>query len=75
MPQYTWCSVEYVDDGFQTQGFIKDFDSAEEDPDKDDQIFFYGVSREELLEACETGAVFENEWRVTEVGETVDTLD
>lgn len=68
---YTYCTIQFIDDNTTQDVIIKaneDFDIA------DEEIFFYGLTRKELLTACELGNIFEGEWRVIEVAETLDEI-
>lgn len=69
---YTDCVIQYVDDGTELSVVIKDNDEMIEG--EDDEIFFYGLTRGELLTAWRTGDIIEDEWRVTYVGNTYDML-
>lgn len=69
---YTECIIQYVDDGTELNVIIKDNDEMIEE--EDENIFFYGLTRAELLTAWRTGDVVENEWRVTYVGDTYDMI-
>ena len=64
---YTECTIQFIDDGTELDVIIKESCDA---GDNDDMIFFYGLSRDELLDACESGVVCEGEWKVISVGET-----
>lgn len=66
---YTNCMIRFVD-GVTTDVIIKathDFVESE-----DVEIFYYGLSREDLVEACTNGWMYDNEWEVVEVYETWD---
>lgn len=68
---YTYCTIQFIDDNTTQDVIIKaneDFDIA------DEEIFFYGMTREELLTACENGDICEGEWRVIAVAETLDEI-
>ncbi len=71
---YTHCTIQFIDDGTTWDVIIKANDEEEENQYDDEQIFFYGMSRDELLKAWETGEVCEGEWVVLEVGDTDDSL-
>ena len=68
---YTYCEIQWIDDESSMWVTIKADDGMD---DRDDEIFFYGLTREQLLEACKNGDILEGEWRVTYVGETTDIL-
>ena len=68
---YTDCTIQFIDDESPLDVTIKAYDSLGEE---DWKIFFYGLSRDELLEACRTGEIIEGEWKVLSVGETYDEL-
>lgn len=63
---YTNCIIRFVDDGDEWDVVIKNSDEWSDE----ENVFFYGMSRAQLLEACESGEVCEGEWKVIEVGET-----
>lgn len=66
---YTRCEIQWIDDLSVQNVVIKatdDFDVA------DEKIFFYGLTREDLIAACHSGEVLEKEWKVLSVGETFD---
>lgn len=68
---YTYCTIQFIDDNSTLDVIIKandEFDIA------DEEIFFYGMTREELLTACENGDICEGEWRVIAVAETFDEI-
>lgn len=69
---YTYCLLQFVDGGESFEAIIK----ADEEvvPEVDDLIFFYGMSREELISACNEEKVCEGEWKVLEVYESVSEL-
>lgn len=71
---YTHCVIQFIDDKTTWDVIIKATDAVEENEYDDEQIFFYGMSRDELLKACETGEVCEGEWVVLAVGDTYDSL-
>lgn len=68
---YTYCTIRFVDDGSEIEVIIKAYDS---DDVNDDDIFYYGLSREELLAAYAAGEVIDGEWEIVSVGETLDAL-
>lgn len=68
---YTYCTVRFVDDGSELDVIIKSYDSVD---DNDDDIFYYGLSRLDLLDAYERGEAIEGEWEVISIGDTVDAL-
>ena len=69
---YTKCTIQFADDGtiFENQ-IIKTTDEIDE---KDDLIFFYGMSRDKLIKARDEHTLCEDEWFVLSVGETYDNL-
>lgn len=71
---YTHCVIQFIDDQTTWDVIIKATDAVEENEYDDEQIFFYGMSRDELLKAWETGEVCEGEWVVLEVWDTYDSL-
>jgi hypothetical protein len=49
MSKYFEIDGYYLDDKSQFTGYIvKEFDDVEEDEDRDDQIFFYGLSARDI---------------------------
>lgn len=68
---YTECDIEWADGSELGGVIIKAYDSLD---DNDEDIFFYGLSREELLECCKNGELCEGEWRVVSVGRTSDCI-
>lgn len=72
---YTYCVIEWADDETIEEVIIKAFDDYDEDnPGNDDSIFFYGMSRDTLIECMENHTLCEGEWYVRNVLETVDEL-
>lgn len=69
---YTECTIQWVDDGSMMDVIIKANDSFDKN---DDRIFFYGLSRQELLKLCKSGETCEGEWKVIAVGKTWDRID
>ena len=73
MNKFTKCIIEYNDDKTQEEVIIKatnDYTSELED----EQIFFYGLSLEELQNAMENKTLIENEWRVIKIVESLEEL-
>ena len=68
---YTYCTIQFVDDGTTLDVIIKSFDDEDE---YDELIFFYGLSANKLRTACENKQVIEGEWIVLSVGESFDYL-
>lgn len=68
---YTYCTIQFIDDGTIYEVIIKAYDSEDE---YDELIFFYGLSKERLENACSSGEIFENEWRVLSVDGVTDKL-
>lgn len=60
----TQARIRFLDDRTEQVVTIRDTHDVLED---DDNIFFYGMSRRELVEAKENGWTIENEWEVLEV--------
>ena len=50
MSKYTYCRIQYIDDGSEMDVFIKDNDELDQ---RDDEIFFYGMSEDKLRYCCE----------------------
>lgn len=69
---YTDCLIQFIDDGTEMFVIIKANDEVQDDID--DLVFFYGLSRDRLIQACQDGDVLENEWKVLSVGITYDEL-
>ncbi len=69
---YTDCTIRWIDDGSEMDVVIKALDILDE---RDDLIFFYGLDRTALLDACASGSAIEGEWKVVSVGESFDTLE
>ena len=69
---FTECRIRWIDDGSEYDVIIRADDTV--DPETDDRIFFYGLSRERLLDFCRDGTVCENEWQVVSVGNTYDSI-
>ncbi len=68
---YTDCVIRFLDEWSEMSVTIKTCDS----PDvNDNMIFYYGLSRYDLLHALQTGEPIDNEWVVVSVGETYDEL-
>ena len=69
---YTYVDIKWADDGeiWENQ-IIKAND--EFDP-LDDEIFFYGLTRDEIVAAYENGYLCEDEWKIVRVGETYDSI-
>lgn len=63
---YTFCTIQFVDDPYSEpeEVIIK---ASEELDDNDDAIFFYGLTTQELIEACLNHTVLEGEWVVLSV--------
>lgn len=56
--------IRFVDDGTEQTVFIR---QSHDMGDDDDSIFFYGMSRQSIVDAAKSGEVIENEWVITEV--------
>ena len=69
---YTECTIQWVDDGSVWSPVI--IKSNDEMDKNDDMIFFYGLNRPNLIEACHNREILEGEWRILFVGETYDKL-
>ena len=67
---YTYVTIRFSDDS-PVETIIKSDHTIDE---HDDLIFFYGMSREDIIHAYVTGELCENEWQIVEVGETVDSI-
>lgn len=66
--ELTRCTIQYVDFGdIQEVTISSDEEYIDECDYCDDDIFFYGLSREDLIKGMLVHAVFEGEWRVIEV--------
>ena len=62
---YTYCKIRFVDDGTEQDVIIKANNEVVEV--EDDLIFFYGLSLEQLQNACKTQKVLEGEWTVVSI--------
>ena len=69
---YTHVDIKWADNGESWENQI--IKANDEFDPLDDEIFFYGLSREELLECCKNGELCEGEWRVVSVGRTSDCI-
>ena len=67
---YTKCLIEFVDDKQRIEVIIKDYNSYIDE--EDDYIFFYGLSRQDLINARDSGEAICNEWKVIEVYDSSD---
>lgn len=61
---YTECRIQFIDDGSELDVLIK---ANEEIGSDDEDIFFYGLSKREIVAMCENGAILEGEWKIIEV--------
>lgn len=66
---YTNCIIQFVDDGTEMDVIIQEYGNGNIN---DSEIFYYGLSRKDLLELCESGEVCEGEWKVISVGASWD---
>lgn len=68
MKEYTECRIRWCDDLTEYDVLIS---SANDDPDNPDEndndIFYYGMSRDDLLNAMDNGTVVDDEWAVVAV--------
>jgi hypothetical protein len=56
MSKYFSINGYYKDDKTEFEGLIvKEYDDAEEDESRDDQIFYYGLSDNDLKHSVDTG--------------------
>jgi hypothetical protein len=56
MSKYFRINGYYKDDKSEFEGLIvKEYDDAEEDENRDDQIFYYGLSDNDLKHSVDTG--------------------
>lgn len=69
---YTDCTIRWADIGDEYDVIIKTTDDVVDA--EDDKIFFYGMSRAQLLAACKNKTLCENEWYVVAVRQTYDSL-
>lgn len=65
MADYTNCRIQFIDDMTEMDVTIKSNETIIEE--EDDEIFYYGPSRNTLLKAQRTGAILGGEFRVLEV--------
>lgn len=68
---YTYCTIRWVDDHALWDVIIKSTDEVDQ---HDDRIFFYGMSRDQILRAYRNHDLCENEWEIVGVGETVNRI-
>lgn len=62
----TECKIKWLDD--EKEEYVWICSSDEETVEcNDDDIFFYGMTREECIEAMENKTACENEWQIMEV--------
>lgn len=71
MSKYTYCRIQFIDDGNEMDVIIKADDEI--DP-RDDEIFFYGISEDELRYFCDHETIVEGEWTVVDVYESYDSI-
>lgn len=64
---YTECLIQFIDDSSEIYAIIKADETLD---DRDELIFFYGLSRNDLIMGMKNGVIFENEWKVISVGKT-----
>lgn len=69
---YNYCKIRFVDDGTEQDVIIKANNEVIEA--EDDLIFFYGLSLEQLQNACKTQEVLEGEWTVVSILYSVPEL-
>lgn len=60
----TRCRIKWVDDNSEEDVFIKETHDIGAD---DDEIFFYGMSRDKCINAMKSQCVCEGEWVIIEV--------
>lgn len=63
--RYTECRIQWIDDLSEMDVLISAFDECENDNDND--IFFYGMSREKIVKCMQNGVICEGEWKVIDV--------
>ena len=64
----TYFEGHYTDDNSPCSGYLYEHDEAHPDEDIDNQIFFYGVSRSEAVEAMNSGDEVGGLFKITHVG-------
>lgn len=69
---YTECRIQWIDDLSEMDVLISEYDYDEETLNKDDDdVFFYGMSREQIMTCLRDHTVCEGEWIIIDVyGET-----
>lgn len=68
---YTYCTIQWIDDLTTYDVIIKSDHTIDE---RDDEIFFYGLSPDFIRWAMETGEVCEGEWKVVAISEVSDFI-
>lgn len=68
---YTYCTIRFIDDGSEMDVIIKAYDSID---DNDDDIFYYGLSRQDLIDLYNEEEIVDEEWIVINVDYTTDCL-
>lgn len=71
---YTKCRIQWADDSSEIDVLISARDDDIDNLDKNDEdIFFYGMSREQILQCMHNDAICEGEWRIVAVyGEDIN---
>lgn len=65
---YTECRIQWVDDLSEMDVVISDMDDDIENPDDNDEdVFFYGMSREQILQCFQNNEICEGEWKIIAV--------
>ncbi|MCK9545033.1 MAG: hypothetical protein M0R03_23705, partial [Novosphingobium sp.] len=64
---YTSCIIQFIDDNTTLNVIIKSNDEVLDNEDED--IFFYGIDYNRILEAYKNKDIFENEWKIILIGE------
>lgn len=69
---YTKCEIEFVDDDTRQEVVIKSNDEYIEDVD--DDVFFFGLHYNTIVEFCKNGDIIENEWKIIKIGDVSNEI-
>ena len=70
MPKLYSVHIKYADDGMEMDTLICDSDGVWEE--RDDEIFFYGFSKDDIERIVQNKELCEGEWYITEFYGEVD---
>lgn len=68
---YITCRIKWVNDNTEFEGVIKTLNEIDEN---DEDIFFYGLSKEEIEGHVKNKDVVENEWQILEIISVDDSI-